>query len=629
MTENSAAASEGFKESTSAQRKRRSRGRGLRVTTGCAVCRARHLKCDEVKPVCGPCARGPRACSYEVKKKDPPPLKTIDSESSSNLPLRGPPPAVPLKTESSHESIYVGIDPSLRNQTQQRAPATPYSTSGRSRSSSYTQPNIPDHQGSSVRSVSPRSSVSINTACSPDSASRRWLGLLASDIAALRNGSPFGQYLQSPPLDTELPEDWAQDEFGNIGRCPKFPPIDPAMSPPLPGLERVASLPDGHESYQYPVQLQDDEIHLLRHYIANVSPWVDLYDPDRPFATLVPHLALKNEGLMRAILCTAARHLSIYPGCESTTLLGKPVRTLAIQFYAETLRFIQSAMKYKSYTRSQEFAATVLLVSLFEILDGSPVAWERHLKGIFWIQRSQENNGECGGLKQTVWWTWLAQDTWSAFRESRRCFSFWKPTKPAQMLGPHELATRSIYLLSQVVNFHSPEERAQRGAEPQVGMVRARQLVEALEAWRGCLGVSFEPLPVAAESVWEEKGFKPLWINPKIFGGALQLHAFATILLITNLPPSFPFPSFPFPSLSPSFSIDAAIDTLGGIGLMATDDVSRNLTTTCLWSTLLVVKVHRKRQAMVEIIKENQRVTGWPAFPVEAGLRSGGKLWAT
>jgi hypothetical protein len=44
---------------------RKSRGRGLRTTTGCRTCRQRHMKCDEKQPKCGPCERSARECVFK------------------------------------------------------------------------------------------------------------------------------------------------------------------------------------------------------------------------------------------------------------------------------------------------------------------------------------------------------------------------------------------------------------------------------------------------------------------------------------------------------------------------------------------------------------------------------------
>ncbi|RSL78416.1 hypothetical protein CEP51_008227 [Fusarium floridanum] len=39
----------------------------MRSFSGCQTCRRRKLKCDEVKPVCGPCRRGSRECCYSQR----------------------------------------------------------------------------------------------------------------------------------------------------------------------------------------------------------------------------------------------------------------------------------------------------------------------------------------------------------------------------------------------------------------------------------------------------------------------------------------------------------------------------------------------------------------------------------
>lgn len=62
-------------------------------------------------------------------------------------------------------------------------------------------------------------------------------------------------------------------------------------------------------------------------------------------------------------------------------------------------------MRYTTYKNSLELLATVLVVSTYEMIDGAGQGnWERHLKGVFWIQRSRDINGESGGLQQAVWW---------------------------------------------------------------------------------------------------------------------------------------------------------------------------------------------------------------------------------
>jgi len=47
-------------------------------------------------------------------------------------------------------------------------------------------------------------------------------------------------------------------------------------------------------------------------------------------------------------------------------------------------------MKYNSYKNSLELITTTLIVSTYKMLDGHASSWDRYLKGIFWILRSQD-----------------------------------------------------------------------------------------------------------------------------------------------------------------------------------------------------------------------------------------------
>jgi len=86
-------------------------------------------------------------------------------------------------------------------------------------------------------------------------------------------------------------------------------------------------------------------------------------------------------------------------------------------------------MKYESYNRSLELHATALIVSMYEMIDGYGKGWERHLKGVFWIQRSRNIGAESFGLEGAGWWAWLRQDVWAAFREKRRVYTIHRTIK--------------------------------------------------------------------------------------------------------------------------------------------------------------------------------------------------------
>lgn len=115
---------------------------------------------------------------------------------------------------------------------------------------------------------------------------------------------------------------------------------------------------------------------------------------------------------MNAILALSCRHLSLNPRLDKDEI---PNGEAALQYYYQTLHYVQKTMRYPSYQVSLELFATMLIISAYEMLDNSSNDWERHLERVFLIQRSQIIHGESGGLQAAASWTWTCQDIWAAF----------------------------------------------------------------------------------------------------------------------------------------------------------------------------------------------------------------------
>ncbi|KAK5112807.1 hypothetical protein LTR85_011141 [Meristemomyces frigidus] len=392
--------------------------------------------------------------------------------------------------------------------------------------------------------MSPQSSYSTSTGYGTEVAPLRWFGLLAGDAC---NGdlecssletlgdAALARRFHSEGVDTprtqELPTPRPTSAF-----CERVALQNPSkllqISAISPAATGVSGSVDERQYWQAPepLNLRDHEFDIFKHFVTGVSQWIDLFDPLRHFSTLVPHLALRNEGLMKAVLALGARHLSIKPLNSGEAGID---RTAAVQYYYETLQYLQSAMRYTSYKNSLELLATVLVVSTYEMIDGAGKGWERHLKGVFWIQRSRDINGESGGLEQAIWWAWLRQDVWAAFREHRRCFTIFKPVKPYQVMDIWDMASKVVYILAQSVNYSSSEEKQLGERDLTNRIARANTLLNMLSEWRSRVSVHFEPLPVEGPS---NRAFKPLWIHPPAFGTAIQMYCMARILLLINQP---------------------------------------------------------------------------------------------
>lgn len=227
-------------------------------------------------------------------------------------------------------------------------------------------------------------------------------------------------------------------------------------------------------------------------------------------SALVPQV--RNAGLMNAILALSCRHLSLNTNLDNDNILNGKA---ALQYYYQTLHYVQKAMQYSSYQVSLELLATALIISAYEMLDNSTNDWEQHLEGVFLIQRSQVIHGESGGLQAAVWWAWLCQDIWAAFREKRKTLTFWIPPKPLAALTPYELAGRSVYIIAKVINFCSQQAPTAAGSI-QTQIHEADCLHTMLDDWKKHLTIEFSSLPVNSED--HSNAFRPIWIHPPAFG---------------------------------------------------------------------------------------------------------------
>lgn len=558
--------------------------------------------------MCGPCAKGSRPCVYGTL---PPDLDGRVSSSVSTAPASPVPHRPHHASVSSEPPANQPIPPASHHRHSFSAPSE--------RPQSQQPPPTPTDDGLQ-QITSPQSSYSNSTGYGTEVAPLRWFGLLAGDAATGSLGIPSLETLGDAALARrhELhPDGVSRQELSartgtaNASRTAFADGVALQNPSKLLQISAISPMPlnggSGTDERQYwrssePIQLKDHEFDIFQRFVTGVSLWVDLFDPMKHFSSFVPHLALHNEGLMKALLALGARHLSIKPLHTGEASVD---RTAAVQYYYETLQYLQSAMRFTSYKNSLELLATVLIVSTYEMIDGAGKGWERHLKGVFWIQRSREINGESGGLEQAIWWAWLRQDVWAAFREHRRCFSFFRPTKPYQNMDMWDMASRVVYILAQAVNYASQEEKQLGESDLTSRILSANTLLNMLDEWRSGVSIHFNPLPVEGPS---NRAFRPLWIHPPAFGVSVQMYCMARILLLIHQPAAGGYLEY----LGRDKIITECIDTIGGIAMKLTDDASRLMSTQCLYAAGLYCTDDSKRACTAELIQEHQAHTGWP-----------------
>ncbi|KAJ2904896.1 hypothetical protein MKZ38_006937 [Zalerion maritima] len=587
------------------KRQRKSRSRGLRTKTGCLTCRKRHKKCDErpvdswTEPICGPCSVSNRDCVYgdATPKQQPAVPESGPSASTTHtVPIlaAGPPPPPPLPQLRSTDGMSsvtscpsgspadaIPVDPALSATVPQ--PQGPPSF----------QPGGMPMGLASDTATTPFSATVSSEPISADLASTRWLDLLATDAA--QADSTFS-------LST------------NPASRPQHPQAHPASGSNPSDLGYSNRFADALETRRWQsdtdIELDDHESSLFRNFAERSASWeLDLFDPHRHFSTFAVRLALRNRGLMRAILALSARHMALTTNQGSTSVEGNN----AIQYYYETLHYVQTALTFNSYARSQELLATALTISTYEMLSESDSRgnWQRHLKGVFWIQRSQDVNGCSGGLRQAVWWAWLRQDIWAAFREKRRCFSFWKPVKSYDGLSQDELACRSVWLLSQAVNYAADCHHLERTAPNDLEVMRKRtkagdELFGLLEQWKSFLSEGFRPLPSPKGD--PNAPFQSVWIHPPHFAVAVQVNNWARILVALHRPPGMGLNGY----LRTQKILSDAVDAICGIATELAGEGSQIMSAQCLYGAGLCVQNPVKRSAIIGMIEKCEARTGWP-----------------
>jgi hypothetical protein len=406
--------------------RRRPRGRGIRVRTGCSACRFRHLKCDETQPICRACQKASRECIYPPKQQQQEsgrrnqsntagdrkaiastsqPSETI-AESTRNRSADDELSQVASSRDTAcNTEATVDQNDTTENPTEKSSPIVEDANSNVAGIPLYSSENaayladeifgfddqhsgleFPDVYDAELFGISPEAFGGWPTV-SAEAASQWWLNLLASDIT----DSQF----QVP--DHIVPHQRYEATSGIS--------VENDMVPSGTLIHADDYTQPSTGSANSIITLSDTEVQLLHHYVLHLSGWIDATDPDRQFAVIVPDLALRDQGLASAILALSSLHLSLdsKPQCSHSSLSIDP--TTAVQYYNETLHYLQHAMGNAAFLRSDELLATVLIISMFEMIETKTLgsAWDKHLQGVFWIQRSQVIHGESIGLKKRIW----------------------------------------------------------------------------------------------------------------------------------------------------------------------------------------------------------------------------------
>ncbi|KAF2649407.1 hypothetical protein K491DRAFT_668935 [Lophiostoma macrostomum CBS 122681] len=524
-----------------------SKSRGLRTSTGCLTCRKRRVKCDETRPRCQNCIRVSRQCTYAqpnaASRRTPRPLSTHEhghhrTSSTSSL---------------ETASLALSMQGDEANQADMPQPWMPFSLEH----SDSLSTSVPMHDDALL--FDDNLLLSLGEPTSPSLGPFEWFDLLAQDaITTITNIQETSN--QAPR--------WNLDKFSlsrrQTPRQSPTPQLEQHMQSDNPSPNDIQTPASEPWNTAARITLSPEDKVFFEHFVTVVGPILDLFDPEKHFANIVPHLALHNIGLMKSLLAVGACHMALeHPadhelGFSATLPPDTPTSSSSIpngllgtsrmadQYYYETLHWLAQNMLYPSYTSSHEILATAIMISTYEMLGSFKHSvndnWGRHLRGAFWIQRNQDNDGETNdGLRRAVWWAWVRQDIWAALRENRPAMTIWQPKKALSQLTADELSTRIVYIAAKCIQFAATAKENDISGYIDAG----ERLMLMLEQWKQILPSSFEPIPLAASQSASTPAssnsdvatqFQPIWIHPPSHAAAIQMYHFSRIIVLLNQP---------------------------------------------------------------------------------------------
>ncbi|CAG7936283.1 unnamed protein product [Penicillium nalgiovense] len=589
MDVTNAKGSEGNATGTRRRRVRLSRARGLRTKTGCLTCRERRVKCDDGKPTCVRCSKSNRVCRYaQVGDQGHATGPVADYDS-----LRGQSDSREERTENSRSgrsgTNNAGVAQGGLHCPQEQQPSSgpaPYFQATcpapaeafaplQNNGSSETPLNDcldNDQRLSSIDSSLLGSPLSLSQIPLLNISPGEWFDLVARD--AINNIQRLNDSSAGDPR-WKFPEIALSRRQSPAPGCPEAHSEQAERHPDHQrlGLEHrddgiEAPLLDYHQLPQpwnttSRIELSPLDLTFFRYFIDIVGPILDLFDPARHFTNVVPHLALQNTGLLKSILAVGAKHMSLglvhgpgerasgeHPTQNANTPASLAAATgpsesepapahISTQYYYETLQYLSQTLLYPPYAESREILATATMISMYEMFDADNAStsgdWEQHLRGSFWIQRSQDNDGESvDGLRRAVWWAWLRQDIWAAFQTGRPTLTFWRARKKLEELDSDELATRIVYICGKCVEYAASEGMS-ANKDPRHRTQQGDRLLRALDDWHSVLPDSYQPVTVATDS-GSNTVFPSIWIHPPNHAGAMQMYHFARATVLLNQP---------------------------------------------------------------------------------------------
>jgi len=143
-----------------------------------------------------------------------------------------------------------------------------------------------------------------------------------------------------------------------------------------------------------------ERVVLLKNYVNEVAPWLDMFDAEQAFVREIPILAKSSAALTYAILAISARQI------ERQNKIQGEQSSLAL--YQEAIKSLAPHLQ----ARDDKILAACVILCCLEMMSAAPKNWRKHLDGCAALFESNGINGFSTGIPQAVFWCYARMGRW-------------------------------------------------------------------------------------------------------------------------------------------------------------------------------------------------------------------------
>ncbi|ODV87856.1 hypothetical protein CANARDRAFT_5168 [[Candida] arabinofermentans NRRL YB-2248] len=246
-------------------------------------------------------------------------------------------------------------------------------------------------------------------------------------------GSPLPFISTMTPSDVPSPEIRKQTQYINIKN---ESPISVPSDVPPPDLFKQYFQSETFQNIEPPLIPEWERVALMKNYVTEISDWLDMFDQDRHYGTIIPQMALDCPPLMNSLLALSAKQFEAthdnYPRNRAMLLYQYALQQLVnsgsgspdknafdVELPASGGSFSAGSNSGKTMEQKMSDCKNGVLpacvnLCVFAMMSSSPKTWRRHLEGCFMLFKSFGIHGFTNPLEKSIFWSFIRMDVCSA-----------------------------------------------------------------------------------------------------------------------------------------------------------------------------------------------------------------------